>query len=82
MGSSFAERIDVLKELVGHGDLTGTVVVDQVYAAIQLPCTIRWTSAIPEAGRRCTSRRRCSSTRTVTFRRSLTAFLRTAAVTR
>lgn len=29
--STFAERIDALKDLVGSGDLTGTVAVDQVY---------------------------------------------------
>lgn len=33
--SSFAERIDVLSDLVGHGDLVGSVKVDQVYAAVQ-----------------------------------------------
>lgn len=33
--STFAERIDQLKEMVGSGDLTGMVEVDQRYAAIQ-----------------------------------------------
>ena len=35
MAGTFAERIDVLSEMVGHGDLTGSVVVDQLYAQIQ-----------------------------------------------
>lgn len=35
MASTFGERINELKERVGHGDLTGSVVVDQRYAAIQ-----------------------------------------------
>lgn len=32
---TFGERLDELSELVGHGTLTGTVVVDQVYARYQ-----------------------------------------------
>lgn len=32
---TFAERMDVLEDLVGRGDLVGSVVVDQVYAAVQ-----------------------------------------------
>jgi hypothetical protein len=32
MASTFGDRIDVLKELVGSGDLDGIVVVDQIYA--------------------------------------------------
>jgi hypothetical protein len=35
MASTFGDRIDELKELVGKGDLKGTVIVDQVYAAVQ-----------------------------------------------
>lgn len=35
MASTFGARIDELKELVGRGDLKGTVIVDQVYAAVQ-----------------------------------------------
>lgn len=33
--ADFADRCDVLAEMVGTGDLTGTVIVDQLYAAIQ-----------------------------------------------
>jgi hypothetical protein len=33
--ASFADRMDELSELVGHGDLTGKVEVSQIYAAIQ-----------------------------------------------
>jgi len=32
VASTFGDRIDVLKEMVGSGDLVGSVVVDQVYA--------------------------------------------------
>jgi hypothetical protein len=35
MASTFGDRLDVLKEMVGSGDLTGKVVVDQVYAQRQ-----------------------------------------------
>lgn len=35
MAGDFAERIDVLKELVGDGDLVGKLEVDQVYAHYQ-----------------------------------------------
>jgi hypothetical protein len=33
---TFADRCDELMAMVGTGDLTGTVVVDQIYAAYQL----------------------------------------------
>jgi hypothetical protein len=33
--ADFAERLDMLAEMVGSGDLIGQVVVDQAYAAIQ-----------------------------------------------
>jgi hypothetical protein len=32
VGDTFSERIDELMATVGTGDLTGSVVVDQVYA--------------------------------------------------
>lgn len=35
MAGDFAERIDVLEELVGEGNLTGKLKVDQVYAHYQ-----------------------------------------------
>lgn len=35
MASTFADRIDILKEMVGTGDLVGVVRVDQRYAEIQ-----------------------------------------------
>ena len=35
MAGTFAERIDVLSEMVGRGELVGSVVVDQLYAQIQ-----------------------------------------------
>ena len=35
MASTFGDRIDELKAMVGTGDLTGKVVVDQRYAAVQ-----------------------------------------------
>lgn len=35
MASTFGDRISELKDRVGHGDLTGSVVVDQVYARYQ-----------------------------------------------
>src|ERR1039457_1420591 len=35
VAGTFAERIDVLSEMVGRGDLTGSVVADQLYAQIQ-----------------------------------------------
>lgn len=35
MASTFGDRIDELKAMVGTGDLTGTVVVDQIYAQVQ-----------------------------------------------
>ena len=35
MAGDFGERIDQLKERVGSGALTGSVVCDQVYAAVQ-----------------------------------------------
>ena len=66
MGSSFAERCDVLSEMVGHGDLTGSVVVDQLYAAIQLPCTITSNTDILEVGRRSTCKHRSWSITTNT----------------
>lgn len=34
-GGTFGERLDELSEFVGHGNLTGSVVVDQVYAKYQ-----------------------------------------------
>lgn len=36
MASSFFDRIDELAEMVGNGELTGTVEVSQIYAAYQL----------------------------------------------
>jgi hypothetical protein len=30
MASTFGDRLDILKDMVGSGDLVGTVVVDQV----------------------------------------------------
>ena len=57
MDSSFGARIDELAHLVGGGELVGTVVVDQIYAAYQ-HLTKVWISTIPEAARRSTSRRR------------------------
>jgi hypothetical protein len=35
VAGDFGDRIDELKERVGSGDLTGSVAVDQVYAAVQ-----------------------------------------------
>lgn len=35
MASTFGDRLEVLKEMVGSGDLVGKVVVDQVYAKYQ-----------------------------------------------
>lgn len=35
MASTFGDRIDELKAMVGTGDLTGTCVVDQLYAQVQ-----------------------------------------------
>jgi hypothetical protein len=35
MASTFGDRIDILKELAGSGDLDGAVVVDQIYARAQ-----------------------------------------------
>jgi hypothetical protein len=35
MAGDFGERIDELMERVGHGDLVGSVVIDQRYAAVQ-----------------------------------------------
>jgi hypothetical protein len=35
MAGTFADRIDILKAMVGTGDLTGKVVVDQAYARAQ-----------------------------------------------
>lgn len=35
MASTFGDRIDELKAMVGTGDLTGTVVCDQIYAQVQ-----------------------------------------------
>jgi hypothetical protein len=58
MASTFGDRIDALKEMVGSGDLVGTVVVDQVYARYQLPGMRAWTCTTPEVARRCTFRPR------------------------
>ena len=59
---TFAEGCAELEELVGHGDLVGRVVVDQVLTGL---CQIHprgpfraLTSITPAAGRPCTSRRR------------------------
>jgi hypothetical protein len=42
MGSSFDERMDELAQLVGSGDLVGTVQVSQVYARYQ-HLAMAWT---------------------------------------
>jgi hypothetical protein len=54
MGSSFFDRTDELAEMVGNGDLIGTVEVSQLYAAYQLPCTTGSTCIILAAVRRST----------------------------
>jgi len=73
MDSSFSARIDELARQVGGGELVGSVIVDQIYAAYQLPDTTGSTSTILAAARRSTSRRRSWSTTTSISSASLRA---------
>jgi hypothetical protein len=60
MASTFGERIDALKELVGSGDLVGTVIVDQVRPRSMPATSTRVsTSSTRAAARRSTCPSRC-----------------------